>query len=82
MADGVGVPARRLTPSGGHRALAVHRIARPSKAQRLAVVVPLHHLRRVYADRGYDHHVYRDNEAWLEITPVMARPSTSYGFGR
>ena len=37
--------------------------------------------RRVYADRGYDHEVYRDKVRRLEITPVIARRGTEHGSG-
>ncbi|MFF5161185.1 hypothetical protein ACFY3N_34085 [Streptomyces sp. NPDC000348] len=35
--------------------------------------------RRVYADRGYDHDVYRDKVRRLEITPVIARRGAEHG---
>ncbi len=37
--------------------------------------------RRVYADRGYDHDVYRDKVRQLEITPVIARRGAEHGSG-
>jgi hypothetical protein len=37
--------------------------------------------RRVYADRGYDHDVYRDRVRRLEITPVIARRGEPHGSG-
>ncbi|MER8009599.1 IS5 family transposase [Streptomyces sp. NPDC094149] len=40
---------------------------------------PLRRPRRVYADRGYDHDVYRDKVRQLEITPVIARRGAEHG---
>ena len=42
---------------------------------------PLRRPRRIYADRGYDHDVYRDRVRRLQITPVIARRGTGHGSG-
>lgn len=42
---------------------------------------PLRRPRRVYADRGYDHDVYRDKVRRFEITPVIARRGAEHGSG-
>lgn len=42
---------------------------------------PLCRPRRLYADRGYDHDVYRDRVRRLEITPIIARRGTGHGSG-
>jgi transposase len=36
---------------------------------------------RIYADRGYDHDLYRDKVRALQITPVIARRGTEHGSG-
>ena len=42
---------------------------------------PLRRPRHLYADRGYDHEVYRDRVRRLEITPHIARRGTAHGSG-
>ncbi|MEK8171488.1 IS5 family transposase [Streptomyces sp. M19] len=42
---------------------------------------PLHRPRRIYADRGYDHDVYRDRVRRFQITPHIARRGTEHGSG-
>jgi transposase len=37
--------------------------------------------RRIYADRGYDHEVYRDRVRKFQITPIIARRGTERGSG-
>jgi hypothetical protein len=43
---------------------------------------PLRRPRRPYADRGYDHDLYRDRVRRFEITPHIARRGTEHGSGR
>jgi transposase len=38
-------------------------------------------LRRIYADRGNDHDVYRDRVRRFEITPIIVRRGTEHGSG-
>ncbi|GAA2357220.1 hypothetical protein SVIO_111020 [Streptomyces violaceusniger] len=42
---------------------------------------PLRRPRRIYADRGYDHDVYRDRVRRFQITPHIARRGTEHGSG-
>jgi transposase len=42
---------------------------------------PLRRPRHLYADRGYDHDVYRDKVRRFEITPHIARRGTDHGSG-
>jgi transposase len=42
---------------------------------------PLHRPRRIYADRGYDHDVYRDKVRRYQISPHIARRGTAHGSG-
>ena len=42
---------------------------------------PLDRPRRIYADRGYGHEVYRDRVRRFQITPVIARFGTEHGSG-
>ena len=42
---------------------------------------PLQRPRHLYADRGYDHDVYRDRLRRFEITPHIARRGTEHGSG-
>ncbi|MGW1705466.1 IS5 family transposase [Streptomyces sp. NPDC002206] len=42
---------------------------------------PLRRPRRIYADRGYDHDVYRDRVRRLKINPVIARRGTEHVSG-
>jgi transposase len=42
---------------------------------------PLQRPRRIYADRGYDHEVYRDQVRRFQITPIIARRGTEHGSG-
>ncbi|MFD9444490.1 transposase [Streptomyces sp. NPDC060006] len=43
---------------------------------------PLRRPKRLYADRGYDHEVYRDKVRRFQITPHLARRGTGHGSGR
>ena len=42
---------------------------------------PLQRPRRIYADRGYDHEVYRDKVRRFHITPHIAQRGTEHGSG-
>jgi hypothetical protein len=42
---------------------------------------PLRRPRHLYADRGYDHDLYRDRVRRFEITPRIARRGTEHGSG-
>jgi transposase len=42
---------------------------------------PLRRPRHLYADRGYDHEIYRDKVRRFEITPHIARRGTEHGSG-
>ncbi|MFF4504229.1 IS5 family transposase [Streptomyces sp. NPDC001401] len=42
---------------------------------------PLRRPRYLYADRGYDHEVYRDKVRRFQITPRLARRGTGHGSG-
>jgi len=42
---------------------------------------PLRRPRHLYADRGYDHDLYRDRVRRFEITPHIARRGTEHGSG-
>ncbi|WP_405777210.1 IS5 family transposase [Streptomyces sp. NBC_01538] len=42
---------------------------------------PLRRPRYLYADRGYDHEVYRDKVRRFQITPHLARRGTGHGSG-
>ncbi|MGP8296735.1 IS5 family transposase [Streptomyces inhibens] len=42
---------------------------------------PLRRPRYLYADRGYDHEVYRDRVRRFQITPHLARRGTGHGSG-
>jgi transposase len=42
---------------------------------------PLQRPRHLYADRGYDHDIYRDRVRRFEITPHIARRGTEHGSG-
>ena len=42
---------------------------------------PLRRPRHLYADRGYDHDIYRDQVRRFEITPHIARRGTEHGSG-
>jgi transposase len=42
---------------------------------------PLQRPRHLYADRGYDHEIYRDRVRRFEITPHIARRGTEHGSG-
>jgi transposase len=42
---------------------------------------PLQRPRRIYADRGYDHEVYRDKVRRFQITPHIAQRGTEHGSG-
>jgi transposase len=42
---------------------------------------PLQRPTRVYADRGYDHDIYRDRVRRFQTTPVIARRGTAHGSG-
>jgi hypothetical protein len=42
---------------------------------------PLRRPKHLYADRGYDHEVYRDKARRFQITPHLARRGTGHGSG-
>ena len=42
---------------------------------------PVQRPRGIYADRGYDHEVYRDKVRRFQITPAIARRGTGHGSG-
>jgi hypothetical protein len=42
---------------------------------------PLGRPKHLYADRGYDHEVYRDKVRRFQITPHLARHGTGHGSG-
>lgn len=42
---------------------------------------PLQRPRHLYADRGYDHEIYRDQVRRFQITPHIARRGTEHGSG-
>ena len=42
---------------------------------------PLRRPKHLYADRGYDHEVYRDKVRRFQITPHLARRGTGHGSG-